>query len=324
MDLMIDSLADRPDLAPIFDLFPDSWAEFLYHDPVTEQLFDRLVALHPESNLIAIDRDAPEMPVARACAFPFRWAGDPDVELPPGGYDRVLLDGFTDDPRGSIAAALEITIRPDMRGSGLSRTMLDALRATLRGLGYTSLVAPVRPNEKHRWPHESMATYSDAFSAGRVAAGSVAAYARAGGGAGGRRRAVLDDGPGHADRVARVDRTAVRQEWSGAGAAGPGAGVLRHGARGRHVRRAERVDAPSSLIRSGRRRHFGRRPGRRARRGRRRGCGVAAGRGGTAAQSGLPGARPAISAAQSCLRWSFVAPTVRQFRRSWTLGLPHR
>jgi GNAT superfamily N-acetyltransferase len=165
MDLMIGSLADRPDLAPIFDLFPDSWAEFLYHDPVTERLFDRLVALHPESNLIAIDRDAPDRPVARACAFPFRWAGDPDKELPPGGYDRVLLDGFADRdrPRGPIAAALEITIRPDMRGSGLSRVMLDALRDTLRGLGYTSLVAPVRPNEKHRWPHESMDTYLTRF-----------------------------------------------------------------------------------------------------------------------------------------------------------------
>jgi len=159
MDLMIDSLANRPGLARIFDLFPDSWAEFLYHDPVTERLFDRLVARHPESNLIAVDPAEPDQPIARACAFPFRWAGDPEKELPPGGYDRVLLDGFVDEPRGSIAAALEITIRPDMRGSGLSRTMLDALRATLGGLGYTSLVAPVRPNEKHRWPYESMSTY---------------------------------------------------------------------------------------------------------------------------------------------------------------------
>ncbi len=163
MDLIVGTLADRPDLAPIFDVFPDSWAEFLYHDPITEQLFDRLVARHPESNLIAIDRDAPDVPIARACAFPFRWTGDPDVDLPPGGYDRVLLDGFTDAPRGSVAAALEVTIRPDMRGSGLSRVMLDALRGTLRDLGYTSLVVPVRPNEKHRWPHESMATYLARF-----------------------------------------------------------------------------------------------------------------------------------------------------------------
>ena len=37
--------------------------------------------------------------------------------------------------------------------------MLDALRRTLGKLGYTSLVAPVRPNRKHEYPTEPMAQY---------------------------------------------------------------------------------------------------------------------------------------------------------------------
>jgi GNAT superfamily N-acetyltransferase len=133
----------------------------MYHDPVSAQVFDRLVSWHPESNLIAIDRDAPDVPVARACAFPFRWPHDPDEGLPPGGYDHVLLSAAAGrgEDRGPIAAALEVTIRPDMRGSGLSGKMLTELRATLAALGYTSLVVPVRPNEKHHRPLESMAAY---------------------------------------------------------------------------------------------------------------------------------------------------------------------
>lgn len=163
MDVLISSLAERPDLAPYFDNFPDSWPKFMYHDVVSEHLFDLLVAAHPESNLIAVDSSDPASPVARTCAFPFSWPTDPDHGLPAGGYDQVLLRGAADlinkPARGRIAAALEVTIRPDQRGHGRSAEMLSALRHALSGLGYESLVVPVRPNEKHRYPHEPMQTY---------------------------------------------------------------------------------------------------------------------------------------------------------------------
>jgi GNAT superfamily N-acetyltransferase len=161
MDLTIVSLARRPDLIPIFDDFPDSWPEFMYHDPVSAALFDDLVRRHPESNLIAIDPADPATPVARACAFPFPWTGDPDTSLPPGGYDQVLLTAATrpDGASGEVAAALEVTVRPDARGTGVSARMLDALRRALRDLGYRSLVVPVRPNRKHLYPSEPMTAY---------------------------------------------------------------------------------------------------------------------------------------------------------------------
>lgn len=163
MDLLITSLAERPDLAAVFDEFPGSWPEFMYHDIVSDVLFERLMRAHPESNIIAVDPAEPARPVARACALPFWWPGDPDAALPPAGYDQILLgaaaDLAGDRPRGAVAAALEITIRPDRRGCGVSALMLGALRRTLADLGYTSLVAPVRPNRKHEHPTESMAQY---------------------------------------------------------------------------------------------------------------------------------------------------------------------
>ncbi len=98
--------------------------------------------------------------MARACAFPFTASLG---ALPPGGYDQVLLgaaaDLLTARSRGPIAAAIEVTIRPDRRGGGLSGMMLAALRTTLAGLGYQSLVVPVRPNRKHEYPGESMENY---------------------------------------------------------------------------------------------------------------------------------------------------------------------
>jgi GNAT superfamily N-acetyltransferase len=162
-NIVISSLAERPDLIDVFDDFPGSWPEFMYHDPITNMLYDALISAHPESNLIAVDPDDPARPIARACSFPFHWSGNPDDGLPSGGYDHAILSHGLDLAIGrkptEIAVALEVTIRPDRRGGGLSQVMLDALRRTLAGLGYRSLIAPVRPNRKHLRPYEPMNAY---------------------------------------------------------------------------------------------------------------------------------------------------------------------
>jgi GNAT superfamily N-acetyltransferase len=163
MDLRIASLAERPDLEPVFEDLPGSWPEFMYHDIVSATLFEPLLRAHPDMNLIAVDPGDPRRPVARACAVPYGWPGGPGDGLPDGGYDHVILNGVADlaqaRPRGRLCAALEITIRPDQRGRGLSGRMLGALRDRLAQLGFTDLVAPVRPNRKHEHPTEPMGAY---------------------------------------------------------------------------------------------------------------------------------------------------------------------
>lgn len=163
MTLLVASLAERPDLEPVFEDFPDSWPEFMYHDLVSATLFEPLLRAHPELNLIAVDPADPARPLARACAVPYGWPGDPDGGLPDGGYDHIILSGVADlahdRPRGPLAAALEITIRPDQRGQGLSGRMLGEMRANLARAGFTDLLAPVRPTRKHEHPTEPMDTY---------------------------------------------------------------------------------------------------------------------------------------------------------------------
>jgi len=158
LNLLITSVAERPDLAALLDDFPDSWPEFMYHDSVSPLLYEQLAGAYPQHCLIAV---AGSEPVARAYTVPFAWAGDPDTDLP-SGHDAVILRAAADRLAGrtpNLVAAVEVTVRPERRGTGLSARLLDALRRHTAGLGYASLVVPVRPNGKPGYPDVPLARY---------------------------------------------------------------------------------------------------------------------------------------------------------------------
>jgi len=160
VDLLIATLVERPDLAPLLDRFPaDSWPEFMYWDPVAGLHYGHVQQCYAEYTLVAVDRDQPEAAVAKAYSTPFFWEG----KLPDAGWDRVVLVAAQDRllrRTGNLVAALEITIRPDARGSGLSSIMVDALRRNAARLGHEELVIPVRPSGKHAEPATPMASYA--------------------------------------------------------------------------------------------------------------------------------------------------------------------
>ena len=157
--IVITALADRPDLEPAMWRMPDSWPEFMGHDDTAAAYFGRVPSTFGHLCLVALDGDEV---VARAFAAPFGLHGHRGGELPPGGWDRVLLWAFRDHENGTrtdTVSALEIAVRPDHLGRGLSHRMLAAMRAAAAKAGYAELVAPVRPNEKHRDPHEPATAY---------------------------------------------------------------------------------------------------------------------------------------------------------------------
>jgi GNAT superfamily N-acetyltransferase len=162
MDLRVVSVAERPDLAKMLDEFPSAWPTFMYHDPLAGLLYTHADGVFAEFCLLAFDPDRPNRPVAKAYSAPFRWGGDPAVDLPDAGWDAVLLRAVDDSlagRRGNLVSALEITVQPDLRGIGLARQMVDALRHNTARLGYGSMVAPVRPNGKHHFPDLPMRQY---------------------------------------------------------------------------------------------------------------------------------------------------------------------
>jgi GNAT superfamily N-acetyltransferase len=160
--MLVSTLADRPDLAARINDFPSGVAEFLYHDPISEVLYDEVLLRYPEFTLVAVDPAEPDAPVAKMCTVPFTWAGDPATDLPPGGYDAVVLsaaaNAFT-GRRGNLVSAVEAMVQPHLRGRGISKLMLDAVRRNTARLGYHHLVAPVRPNRKHEYPELTMSAY---------------------------------------------------------------------------------------------------------------------------------------------------------------------
>lgn len=145
MDLRICVLADRPDLLDAGYDFDSPWPEFMRHDPVGN-LYYNLTEKFADCILVAEDEAGTV--VAQAYSAPFKSFG---MDLFDDGWDgairravRTKLSGDTPD----AISAIEISVRPDLQGKGLSKVMLEAMRANAARLGFDELVAPVRPNGK--------------------------------------------------------------------------------------------------------------------------------------------------------------------------------
>ncbi|MBR7835671.1 hypothetical protein KDL01_20515 [Actinospica durhamensis] len=160
-ELTITTLAERPELIErVYDL-EDTWPAFMGGDALANALFHRVAVDFPQYCVMATDAEG--TPVARGRSIPFQFGVPRREKLPDGGWDRVLTWAYNDRQFGrqvNAASALEIAIAPGHLGTGLSYRMLEALRAAVAAQGITTLVAPVRPNEKHLVPHLPMAEYA--------------------------------------------------------------------------------------------------------------------------------------------------------------------
>jgi GNAT superfamily N-acetyltransferase len=150
-DILITTLAQRPEYVTRIYEMDDPWPEFMAKDPAANALFHRVGAEFPEYCLIATLPDG--TPVARGRSVPFAYGVEGRETLPEGGWDRVMVWASNDRYSGrdtNLASALEIAIAPAYLGKGLSYRMLAALRDAVRAAGHDTLVAPVRPNGKDR------------------------------------------------------------------------------------------------------------------------------------------------------------------------------
>jgi GNAT superfamily N-acetyltransferase len=151
MALRFPTDAERPDLrgSPLLE---DVWPEFMYHDPVLNRFFVRDIRESPEVQFYAWDDERDEV-VGQGNAVPFTWDGD-EATLPEQGIDAALESRFTEDgpPAPNVLCALQIMVAPSRRGEGLSRRMIQRMGELGRGHGLDTLIAPVRPSLKDRYP----------------------------------------------------------------------------------------------------------------------------------------------------------------------------
>ncbi|MDT0445867.1 N-acetyltransferase [Streptomyces johnsoniae] len=160
MRVEISSLAERPDLEGLI-WFPDTWPEFVKNDPAGNAYFGRIAEEFPAFTLAALDERGEV--VGRGHSVPFALRVPGRGALPATGWDEVLRWAFTDRDHGArpdTVSAIDVTIRTDCLGQGLSGRLLDALRRNAAFLGFTELVAPVRPSAKHHEPDTPMAEYA--------------------------------------------------------------------------------------------------------------------------------------------------------------------
>jgi GNAT superfamily N-acetyltransferase len=161
-DIEIVTLRERPDLREeAFSAFqPPFWPEFLSHDPAAHLYFG---AGHFEAYcdhaLAAVENG---VVVGRAFTVPFAFNVAGRDELPDGGWDAVIYWAHEDRAMGrppNAVSALEVSLLPHVRGCGLSRVILEAMRRNTRKLGFRDLYVPVRPTEKAREPFKPMEDY---------------------------------------------------------------------------------------------------------------------------------------------------------------------
>lgn len=141
-------------------LTKEVWPEFMLHDQVANEnwreLFDRFsefqFALHDTEN----DRVA-----GMGNSFPLRW--DHSLEsLPEGGWDWAFQEAVQNHKQGrrpNYHCALQIVLRQEYQGRGLSKPMVEAVRAVTRSRGLKSLIIPLRPSEKSKYPLVSLDDY---------------------------------------------------------------------------------------------------------------------------------------------------------------------
>ena len=153
------TLAERPELAPLLEEFPDGWPELMNHDPEGLLYYNLVQTHYAEYVVIVVDRDRPDRLAAKGFTVPFTWTRD---ELPDAGWDEVIRRSAFDrivGRRGDKISALEALVQKDLRGTGLSAIVLDAMRANAGRLGYDTLLAPVRPSGKAEHPDVPMDEY---------------------------------------------------------------------------------------------------------------------------------------------------------------------
>jgi GNAT superfamily N-acetyltransferase len=151
MDLDITTMAERPDRGELWKQLEGFWPPFMTEDPTGGFYYFYLEQHFPEHCLLAVDK-ATGLAVAKAHSVPLAYDGTIADGLPEGGWDWVMRQSAHDRLRGSeptITSALEILIRPDVRGGGLSTLMLNAMRDNVARLGFRDLIAPVRPTGRH-------------------------------------------------------------------------------------------------------------------------------------------------------------------------------
>jgi hypothetical protein len=152
--------SERPDLGKAGSaVIGPAWPEFMHHDAIANEHMGRLSREFAAFQLYVLDDVGAVAAVGNSIPFP--WDGA--TASLPDGIDGVLplaVRALDEGVPPSALSAVQVVVRPDLRGRGMSRVALEAMGAVARGHGLAAFVAPVRPTLKASYPLVPMERYA--------------------------------------------------------------------------------------------------------------------------------------------------------------------
>jgi hypothetical protein len=146
--MRVATVAERPELSePAWERTKDTMPEYNNHGDVLNAYWGRLTEERPQFQFHLVDDD--DSILARGRSIPLRWDGS--VDDLPAGIDGAIARGFDEDGADALCA-LVIMVPRDVQSRGVSGLAVDALRELARRHGFASVIAPVRPSWKERYP----------------------------------------------------------------------------------------------------------------------------------------------------------------------------
>ena len=141
--------ADRPDLLErrYRELAKRTFPEYMNHNEPGDRYWDRLYTDFPDFQVALVDAD--EL-LAESHAIPVPWDGT--VRGLPSGWDEGFELGMTSGRARTALMAIAISVLPERQGQKLSGRMIQSFTDNARVAGLTSVIAPVRPTWKERYP----------------------------------------------------------------------------------------------------------------------------------------------------------------------------
>ncbi|HUK98329.1 MAG TPA: hypothetical protein VLV46_11790 [Gaiellaceae bacterium] len=146
--VMIATAAERPELLePAWQRTRDTMPEYNNHGDVLNEYWPRLTDERPDFQFHLVDEE--DAILARARSVPLRWDGT--IGGLPAGIDGAIARGF-DEGGANVLCALVIMVPNDVQSRGISRLAVQGMAEIARRHGLGSLIAPVRPSWKERYP----------------------------------------------------------------------------------------------------------------------------------------------------------------------------
>ena len=153
MGVTIVRYSERPALwERIADLSAEAWPEYNRHGDVLNVYWERLYERFPEFQFVLYDDEHDEV-LAEGQTIPCAWDGSMSTLGP--GIDDTMINAFALYDRGgrpNTLCALAAEIPPRHREKRLATVVLAGMADIARASHFDSLIAPVRPNWKERYP----------------------------------------------------------------------------------------------------------------------------------------------------------------------------